>query len=177
MENLKILAMRVRELRTQTGLTVEQMAAKLGVPPEEYRSYEDGSRQASFSFYYNLAEQFGLDVSSVISGESPNLSRYTVTRRGEGFPFVRRPEFSYLHQAIRMKDRIGEPFIVTAPPAKENEKAHFSEHNGQEFDLILSGSLRVSLSGREELLHVGDSIYFDGRQPHAMQAVTAPIFP
>ena len=89
MENLKILAMRVRELRAQTGLSVEQMAEKLGVPPEEYRSYEDGSRQAPFSFYYNLAEQFGLDVSSVISGEAPNLARYTVTRRGEGFPFVR----------------------------------------------------------------------------------------
>ena len=56
MENLKILAMRVRELRTQTGLTVEQLAAKLGVSPEEYRTYEDGSRQAPFSFYYNLAE-------------------------------------------------------------------------------------------------------------------------
>ena len=170
MENQKILAMRVRELRAQTGLSVEQMAKKLGVTPEAYRSYEDGSRQASFSFYYNLAELFGMDVSSVISGESPNLARYMVTRRGEGFPFVRRPEFSYLHQAIRMKDRIGEPFIVTAPPAKENEKVHFSEHSGQEFDLILSGSLRVFLDGREDLLHAGDSIYFDGRLPHGMVA-------
>ena len=75
-----------------------------------------GTKQAPFSFYYNLAEHFGLDVSSVISGEAPNLDVYTVTRSGEGFPFVRRPEFSYLHQAIRMKDRTGEPFIVTAPP-------------------------------------------------------------
>ena len=171
MENLKILAMRVRELRAQTGLSVEQMAEKLGETPEAYRSYEDGSRQAPFSFYYNLAEQFGLDVSSVISGEAPNLARYTVTRRGEGFPFVRRPEFSYLHQAIRMKDRIGEPFIVTAPPASDDDEVHYSEHNGQEFDLILSGSLQVFLDGREEVLHTGDSIYFDGRQSHAMRAV------
>ena len=48
MENQKILAMRVRELRAQTGLTVEKMAEKLGVPPEDYRSYEDGSHQAPF---------------------------------------------------------------------------------------------------------------------------------
>ena len=124
MEDQKSLAMRVRELRAQTGLSVERMAEKLGVTPDMYRAYEDGSRQASFSFYFNLAEQFGLDVSSVISGEAPNLARYTVTRRGEGFPFVRRPEFAYLHQAIRMKDRIGEPFIVTAPPARDGEELH-----------------------------------------------------
>lgn len=170
MENNKQIAMRVRELRTQKELSPEQMAELLCVSPAEYESYENGSKLAPFSFYYNLAEKFGLDVSSVISGESPNLSRYTVTRDGEGFPFVRRPEFSYLHQAIRMKDRTGEPFIVTAPCGKPDEPLHFSEHNGQEFDLILSGSLRVFLCGKEEVLNPGDSIYFDGREPHAMQA-------
>ncbi|MCR5380002.1 MAG: helix-turn-helix domain-containing protein, partial [Lentisphaeria bacterium] len=66
MENIKQLAMRVQELRAQKNFTVPQMAELLGVTPEEYQSYEDGSKQAPFSFYYNLAEHFGLDVSSVI---------------------------------------------------------------------------------------------------------------
>ena len=171
MENVKQLAMRVQELRTQKNFTVPQMAELLGVTPEEYQSYEDGSKQAPFSFYYNLAEHFGLDVSSVISGEAPNLALYTVTRDGHGFPFVRRPGFSYLHQAIRMKERTGEPFIVTAPCSKEDELLHYSEHNGQEFDLILSGTLQVYLRDKEEILNQGDSIYFDGRVPHAMQAI------
>ena len=120
MENKQQIAMRVRELRTQKNLTVAQMAELLGTPVEQYELYESGARQAPFSFYYNVAEHFGLDVSSVISGESPNLSLYTVTRDGDGFPFVRRPGFSYLHQAIRMKDRTGEPFIVTAPEGDPN---------------------------------------------------------
>ena len=64
MENIKQLAMRVQELRAQKNFTVPQMAELLGVTPEEYQSYEDGSKQAPFSFYYNLAEHFGLDVSS-----------------------------------------------------------------------------------------------------------------
>ena len=170
MDNKEQISMRVRELRAQKNFTVPQMAELLGVTPEEYTLYESGAKQAPFSFYYNLAGHFGLDVSSVISGEAPNLALYTVTRSGEGFPFVRRPEFSYLHQAIRMKDRTGEPFIVTAPPAGENEPLQYSEHNGQEFVLILSGSLRVFLHGKEEVLNEGDSIYFDGREAHAMLA-------
>ena len=174
MEKISQIAMRVRELRTQRNLTVPQMAEILGVTPENYQEYEDGKKQAPFSFYYNVAEYFGLDVSSVISGEEPNLAQYTVTRDGEGFPFVRRPGFSYLHQAIRMKERTGEPFIVTAPSGRQDELLQYSEHNGQEFDLIISGSLKVSLGGKEELLNQGDSIYFDGRVPHAMIAVGGP---
>ena len=98
MDNKEQISMRVRELRAQKNFTVPQMAELLGVSPEEYAQYESGAKQAPFSFYYNLAGHFGLDVSSVISGEAPNLALYTVTRSGEGFPFVRRPEFSYLHQ-------------------------------------------------------------------------------
>ena len=46
MENIKQLAMRVQELRAQKNFTVPQMAELLGVTPEEYQSYEDGSKQA-----------------------------------------------------------------------------------------------------------------------------------
>ena len=151
MENKTQIAMRVRELRAQKNASVEEMARLLGVSPEEYALYESGAKQAPFSFYYNLAEHFGLDVSSVISGEAPNLALYTVTRSGEGFPFVRREGFSYLHQAIHMKDRTGEPFIVTAPCGNGDEPLKFSEHNGQEFDLILSGSKIGRASCRERV--------------------------
>ena len=40
----------------------------------------------------------------------------------------------------------------------------YSEHNGQEFVLILAGALEVFIHGKEELLNEGDSIYFDGPQ-------------
>ncbi|MBQ7650832.1 MAG: helix-turn-helix domain-containing protein, partial [Victivallales bacterium] len=152
MENNSQIAMRVRELRTQKRLSVQEMSDLLGVTTDEYESYEDGTKQAPFSFYSNLAEHFGLDVSSIISGEAPNLALYTVTRDGEGFPFLRRPGFSYLHQAIRMKERTGEPFIVTAPCESQDELLHYSEHNGQEFDLILSGTLKIMLHQKEEIL-------------------------
>ncbi|MBP5531163.1 MAG: helix-turn-helix domain-containing protein, partial [Lentisphaeria bacterium] len=148
MENKQQIAMRVRELRNQKHLTPEQVAEHLGIPVELYSTYESGEKQAPFSIYYNLAELFGLDVSSIISGEAPNLAVYTVTRSGRGFPLIRRPSFSYLHQAIRMKDRTGEPFIVTAPGGEANKPLQYSEHNGQEFVLILSGALEVFIHGK-----------------------------
>ena len=171
MENLKQIGMRVREVRDQANLTEEQMASALGVSTKEYKGYEAGTEEAPFSFYYRVAERFGIDLSSIISGISSNLSFYTITRNGEGFSLARRPGFSYLHQAIHMKDREGEPFIITAPYGGENPEMKFSTHSGQEFILVLEGSLRVMLKDKLETLNVGDTMYFDGRYPHALAAV------
>ncbi len=171
MENLTQIGMRVREVRDQAGLTEEQMASRLGVSTKEYCAYEAGTEEAPFSFYYRVAEYFGIDVSSIISGQAPNLSSYTITRNGCGFSLARRPGFSYLHQAIHMKDREGEPFIVTAPYRGEDPEMKLSVHSGQEFILVLEGNLRVLLKDKLETLHCGDTIYFDGRFPHGLAAV------
>ena len=172
MEGLSQICLRIRELREEAGLTEEQVAAHVGVTPAEYHEYESGGDKAApFSFYYKLAEFYKLDVSSLISGESPNLSYYTITRKGEGFSLARRPGFSYLHQAIHLKDRQGEPFIVTAPYKGEDEELKFSTHSGQEFILIIKGTLKAALKDKTEILHEGDTMYFDGRYPHALAAV------
>ena len=171
MENLKHIGTRVRGIRTEANFTVEQMASALGSAPEEYISYENGSAEAPFSFFYRLAEFFNIEISSVLSGEASNLNSYTITRDGEGFSLARRPGFSYLHQAIHMKNRVGEPFIITAPYEGENPELTYSNHNGQEFILILEGSLLVVLKDKEEVLNEGDSIYFDGRSSHALTAL------
>ena len=164
MEGLSQICLRIRELREEAGLTEEQVAAHVGVTPAEYHEYESGGDKAApFSFYYKLAEFNKLDVSSLISGESPNLSYYTITRKGEGFSLARRPGFSYLHQAIHLKDRQGEPFIVTAPYKGEDEELKFSTHSGQEFILIIKGTLKAALKDKSEILHEGHTIYFDAR--------------
>ena len=171
MENLKQIGTRVQGIRTEANYSVEQMAAALGIAPAEYISYENGSAEAPFSFFYKLAEIFNIEISSVLSGQASNLNSYTITRNGEGFSLARRPGFSYLHQAIHMKKRVGEPFVITAPYEGENPELKYSTHSGQEFILIIEGSLLIVLKDKEEVLNVGDTIYFDGRSSHALTAL------
>ena len=85
MENLKQIGTRVHGIRTEANYSVEQMASALGITPAEYISYENGSAEAPFSFFYKLAGFFNIEISSVLSGEASNLKTYTVTRSGEGF--------------------------------------------------------------------------------------------
>jgi quercetin dioxygenase-like cupin family protein len=45
-----------------------------------------------------------------------------------------------------------------------------NKHNGQEFNFILEGTLKVIIENNEIILNKGDSIYFDSGHAHAMCA-------
>ena len=71
------------------------------------------------------------------------------------------------------KRKIAEPYFVRYEyvPEQQSRPIHLTRHSGQEFDLILSGSLKVQVGEHIEVLHEGDSIYYDSSKPHGMIAV------
>ncbi len=45
-----------------------------------------------------------------------------------------------------------------------------STHVGQELDIILKGAMKVQVGNHVEILHEGDSIYYNSATPHGMIA-------
>ena len=74
--------------------------------------------------------------------------------------------------AYLFKDKIAEPFVVTAKYSEEAEKApiQLSVHEDQEFDFILKGSMKFMYDGHVEILNEGDFVYYDSRKGHGMIA-------
>ena len=62
--------------------------------------------------------------------------------------------------------------MVTAPYSDEAQSSPIplSVHGGQEFDLVISGTLRMTVNGKTEILEAGDCIYLDSKYPHGMIA-------
>jgi len=171
MENqLKLIGERIRETRTVLEISTAEMAKVTGVSEEEYLAHERGDIDHSFTFIYHCAERFGVDISALVMGVTPKLSLYDLTRQNCGMPIKRRHDFEYQHLAANLKNRQCEPFLVTAPAGKDDQDIHLSTHNGQEFDYILSGQLKVQLDDKIEIMNPGDSIIYDSGQPHGMVA-------
>lgn len=166
------IAQRIRELREILELSTEEMAQRTGVSTEEYILCENGESDFSFTFLYQCAKIFGVDLMELVTGDNPKLSFYSIVRQGDGLPIKRRAGFSYNHLAYLFKDKICEPFLVTAPYKKEEEdkEIHLSYHRGQEFDYILSGRLKVRLEDHIHILDAGDAIYYDSGHGHGMIA-------
>lgn len=172
-EKIREIGARIRELREITGLSVEQMAEITATNVEEYKKKEAGESDFSFTFIFKCASAFGVEVTDLVSGASPTLSSYCVTRAGEGMPISRRRGFVYNNLAAMFRHKLAEPFLVTAPflPEEQDKKIELSTHSGQELDVVLSGAMKVQIGQHIEVLGPGDSIYYDSATPHGMIAV------
>lgn len=170
---IKEVAERIKTLREIEGLSEQEAAEKTSVSLEKYRLIEQGESDFSFSFICLCARLFRVDVTDLLEGQSATLSGYELTRSGQGMKIIRRKEFEYNNLASLFKNRIAEPFLVTAPYSEEeqNREIKLSKHEGQELDIVLSGSLKIQIGNNVETLNAGDSIYYDSKTPHGMIAV------
>jgi transcriptional regulator with XRE-family HTH domain len=167
------VARRIRSLREDLDLSIEDMAVATGRSAQEYAAQESGEQDFSFTFLYKCANAFGVDVVELLTGEAPHLKGYELVRKGEGLSIKRRAGFEYLHQAPFFSHKLCEPFIVTAPfdPDEQDRPIHLSYHAGQELDYIISGHLRFAFEGHVEELGPGDTLYYDSGRGHGMIAI------
>lgn len=170
---LQLIAERIRELRGIMNLSVAQMAEITGVSQREYIESENGYRDMSFTFLHKCAQAFKTDISALVTGELPKLSKYTLMRSGEGMPIRRKEGFEYQHMAPLFKDRLVEPFMVTAKYSEklENSPVECTQHDGEEFDYIIDGRLKVVVDGHVEFMDPGDKMLLNSALPHGMVAV------
>ncbi|MBP7401387.1 MAG: cupin domain-containing protein [Clostridia bacterium] len=165
---------RVRELRDICGLSAAAVAARLGITAEEYAGYESGASDIPISMLYELAGLFGVDMTDLMTGRSATLHNYAVVRAGHGLEVERYPGYRFESLAHAFRNRMIEPLIVTLDP-DENRNMKLVTHPGQEFNLVLEGTMRVILGDETVDLGPGDSIYFDPAIPHGQQCVEGRV--
>ena len=170
-EQLKEIAIRLKTLRQIMDVSEEELAEVCGVNLEEYRAYERGEKDFSFSFIYNAANRLGVDVVDLMSGDSPKLSNMCVVRKGKGFKINRRKAYDYQHIAYTFRNKKVEPFVVTVEPKPEEEVPVLHEHEGQALNFVIEGSMASYLGSSTTVLNAGDSVYFNSGIPHAMRAL------
>ncbi len=170
--NIQEVTGRIRALREDLGITMQEMASATGRSLAEYTAQESGEQDLSFTFLHKCAERLGVDVADLLTGTAPRLSRYAVTRAGDGISIKRRAGFEYLHKASRFKDRLADAFVVTVPYDESllDKPIHLSYHDDQEIEFVLSGHMRFAYEDHVEELEPGDLLMFDASHGHGMIA-------
>ncbi len=173
LNQLSEVATRIKELREIMGFSVNYMTEKTNVDEKQYLAYESGKEDIPFSFIHKCALAFGVEMIDLLEGSSAKLSTYTVTRKGQGQETAKEDGIDIANLAPKFKDKLAEPYYVTYEYSlsQQNKPIHLTTHSGQEFDLVLSGKLKVQVGDHEEVLSEGDSIYYNSSIPHGMIAV------
>jgi len=172
--SLKEVAGRIKGLREAKGFTQEELAKLTGVSVEDYKVLEEGETDFSFTFIYKCAKACGVEVVDILEGTSTTLTSFAITRKNEGLKIIKKHGVVYNNLAPKFKDKLAEPFLVKFPylPEEQNAPIKLSSHNGQEFDVIVKGSLKVQVGNHVDILNEGDSIFYNSIIPHGMIALS-----
>ncbi|MBR6645970.1 MAG: cupin domain-containing protein [Clostridia bacterium] len=164
---LSDVARRIAELRDVCGFTQEEMANDLGIDLETYKSYETDGKDIPISVIYAIANKFGIDFAEILTGVAAKLDTYHVVRNGQGRDVNRYPGYAYQDLAFRYAKKIMQPLLVTLEPS--DEPAALVSHSGQEFNMVLEGSVAITFEDKEFILEAGDSIYFNPLLKHGQR--------
>jgi transcriptional regulator with XRE-family HTH domain len=168
-EQIRQIADRIKGLRDSLDITVEEMAERCKWTPGAIRLYEAGETDIPMSFLFEVAQQFNIATSTLISGEEPHMTSYFLTRFGKGISVERNKAYKYQALASGYKHPKAEPFEVTVEP--NGKEICLNAHKGEEFNYLLEGRLLLQINEKKLILNPGDSIYFDSSNPHGMKAL------
>ena len=169
MENLKLMGARIRELREIFEYSVEDLAKEVGITPEQFCQYEENGEDIPISILYHLSQKFGIDLKELLTGQEARISTLSVVRKGEGVIINRHPGYHFTSVAHTYKQKIMEPLIVTVMPSEEDPE--LITHSGQEFNIVLEGSIELIFASKRVILNEGDAVYFNPTYPHGQRAI------
>lgn len=161
------IGLRIKGLREACDVSVEEMAAECEVSIGTYEAWEETGADVPISAIYHMAKKFGVEFTEILTGTAAKLNTYQVVRAGQGREVDRYPGYYYEDLAWRYTGKIMQPLLVVLDPS--DEPAKLVSHTGQEFNLVLEGTVIVSWGDKEFELNAGDSIYFNPQIQHGQR--------
>lgn len=155
---------KLKKLREGEGLTLKELAEQVKMKPGYLSDLESGKVLPHVSEILTLSRTLSVDPYTFMGGRpagaSPGKRRKALaTRTGD---------YAYETLTEEDPDRRLMGFRVTIEPRSDHRKVGYS-HEGEEFIYVLSGKLRISVSGRSRTLSAGESIRFDSGLRHELK--------
>lgn len=166
------MGQRVKTLREARGLTLQVLSDRSGLAISTISKIERGLMAPTYDRFSGLAKGLGIDVAELFStgGDVFEAGTVDVARAGK-FGFLETENYIYEMLFTDTRNKAMTPMLGTLKPL---EKMHFDRmvrHPGQEFLMVLKGTVVVQLEGQDDVtLDTGDSIYFDSGRGHLYAA-------
>lgn len=169
---------RLRAERLRQGLSLRELARRLGISASALSQVETGKAQPSVSKLFDIVNLLNISVDGLLAGEAGRTSPEVVTRGHEGFFSLQR---SGGHETLELESGVvwsrltagsfpGVEFlhVTYAPGACSSSDGAFMRHAGQEFGYVMSGRLLVDVGFDSYELGPDDSISFPATTPHRL---------
>ena len=170
---------RLRAERERRGISLRELARRVGVSPSLVSQIELDRVNPSVSTLYALVTEVGMTMSDVFGDSRPSDRGAAPASSADGL--AERPETRRvvnLASGVRWErltpqsDRDVEFLYVTYPVGAEScPEDALMTHGGREYGYVVSGTLGVRVGFDEYELQPGGSIAFDSSSPHRLWTI------
>ena len=150
---------RLRQLRTQRGLGLAEVAAAAGISISFLSALERSQMSASVGTLRRLARYYRTNILDFFDPTESNtrLIRPASRKVLDAGPGVRM-------ELLAWGNTVMEPHLFRIAPQAGSGESY--AHEGEEFLFVLRGELQIALADEEYHLKRGDSFYFESATPH-----------
>ncbi len=157
---------RLREIRTDCGLTIRDLAKKSGLNVNTISMIENGKTSPSLETLQQLSFTLETPIATFFEDSTPKnkIVHYKASQR---------PNVAFAHGTLEdlgagMPRHGAEIFLVTLKPHSNSGKNPIV-HTGRETVFCLEGQLTYTIEDQTFLLEPGDSLFFEAHLPHRWQ--------
>jgi DNA-binding transcriptional MerR regulator/mannose-6-phosphate isomerase-like protein (cupin superfamily) len=155
----RAIGVRLRQLRVRRGLSLAQVAKKVGISLGFLSALERSHMSASVATLRKLARFYKTNILDFFDPAESNSPLVQADKRKvlEAGPGVRM-------ELLAWGNTVMEPHLFRIAPQSGSGESY--THEGEEFLYILQGELLISLQEEDYRLRPGDSFYFESGTPH-----------
>jgi transcriptional regulator with XRE-family HTH domain len=167
----------LRARRHERGLSLRELADRLGVSPSLISQIERGRANPSVSTLYQIVAELDVSLDELLFNDRRGQEVQERLPPDQAGPIQRRDRRKRIRLASGV---IWERLTTTSEPGVEflyvvyevggasSPESAYQRHSGHEWGYVLSGTLQVTVGFREYLLEPGDSLSLESSTPHRL---------
>ncbi|CAM3495173.1 helix-turn-helix domain-containing protein [Mycobacterium colombiense] len=159
---------RLRELRVQRGLTLQEVGERAGIDVSTLSRLESGKRRLALDHLPRLARALSVSTDELLQAPptpDPRVRGTARTHHGVTYwPLTHQGPAGGLHA-----------FKVRVSARRRTPPTDLPVHEGQDWMYVLSGRLRLILGERDFTIDPGQAVEFSTWTPHWFGVVDGPV--
>ncbi len=155
---------RIKKLRDDRKMSLEDLAEKTGQPPEFIEQVESDSLTPPVAFLLQLSQALRIDPSQFLTEQE---KMEIDGKRQEAF-VKRTQNYCYRTLTPGAADKHLRSFMVTIEPRQKHKIVEY-KHPGEEFIFVYKGELELTLGNKVHHLKQGETIHFDSETKHKLR--------
>lgn len=159
---------RLRELRTEQGLTLQQVGERANIDVSMLSRLESGKRRLALDHIPGLAAALGVTTDELLGGAhppDPRVRSTPVKRNGLTlWPLTNRGQAGGLRA-----------FRIRVSARRRTPPELLRVHDGHDWMYVLDGRMRLLLGDQDLVIEPGEAVEFSTGTPHWFGAVEEPV--